>query len=128
MTYSLFPILRIKPRINRVREQPYSTTWLLKSTPKRCVGVLGLCDGFRIVFDEPGEEFGTVNLLLEHLRSPCGKGCLTFIGFHCHQCLYSLAKLLNATLSTRFYSVSEFIFVFQFAEIAEKNKDVTKAV
>lgn len=87
---SLFPILRIKPRINRFREQPYSTTWLLKSTPKRCVVVLGLCDGFRIVFDEIRQKLRTIDFVGEHILAALLEGGATFIGIHRNQLLHNL--------------------------------------
>ena len=123
----MFPIYRIKPRINRVREQPYSTTKLLKLFPKVSVGLFGLRDTLWVLLDKIGEELGTIDFVGEHGGAASGEGGMAFGSRECDEFGNTSTELVHRAFSTCFDTKAEMVGVFEFAEVADAANEVVEA-
>ena len=111
--------------------------------PKLRICLSCFCNRLGIVLDEVGQELGAINLVGKHLLATLLEDGAMLGSIHRNQLLYCLIQgfrsaRLNSAVAladgrivrkyTRMNAVAEMVGVFEFAEVAEKNKDVTKAV
>ena len=115
---------------------------LFKSIPKIRCGVFNFLCGRGIVPNKPCEELGAINLVVKHLLTTGLESGSAFFGRHSDQLLNSLVELFYSTRlegtivatnrrigrkDTCVYSVTEFIGIFQFAEVTDAANEVVEA-
>ena len=108
-----------------ILNQPQKTA-LLKATPEINPTLLGFIYTIGIVFDEPGEELGTVYLFGQHALASCIESCLTFLSRKCYKFLHSCAQGIDATGRRGFNAIPELIHILQLPQIPNPPNEVVK--
>ena len=118
------------------------TRLLLKFLPKTLISHADRIYRLRVVFNKIGQKFSTIDLFGQHHLTTGLEDGLALSGWHGDELLYALVEFLystrlegtivatDRTIGSQWSgmdTVTEFIFVFQFAEIADAANEVVEA-